>query len=129
MLATGHSHWNAHGQCPLCIAPVSLAGLVPLIKVNNSLTFRGSFHDLTSQVFAFALVHFFIALAVATSSGKAKAQECDPNHAGAGVPIYSDVNCAGGSGNGPFYVKGPVYVVGTGVYRLDRDADGIACEQ
>jgi resuscitation-promoting factor RpfB len=53
---------------------------------------------------------------------------CDPNYSGACVPIASDVDCAGGSGNGPAYVQGPVTVVGTDVYDLDRDGDGIGCD-
>jgi hypothetical protein len=53
---------------------------------------------------------------------------CDPNYAGACVPIASDVDCAGGSGNGPEYVQGPVRVVGTDIYDLDRDGDGIGCD-
>ena len=56
-------------------------------------------------------------------------EECHPNYTGACVPIASDVDCAGGSGDGPAYVKGPVYVVGKDVYKLDRDGDGIACEK
>ena len=40
----------------------------------------------------------------------------------------SDVDCAGGSGNGPAYVAGPVTVIGSDIYDLDRDGDGIACE-
>jgi len=44
------------------------------------------------------------------------------------VPIASDVDCAGGSGNGPEYVAGPITVVGPDVYGLDRDGDGVACE-
>ncbi len=56
------------------------------------------------------------------------AQECDPNYAGKCVPIASDVDCAGGSGNGPAYVQGPVRVVGRDGYGLDRDNDGIGCE-
>ncbi|KKW64652.1 membrane protein [Mycolicibacterium elephantis] len=44
------------------------------------------------------------------------------------MPIASDVDCAGGSGNGPEYVSGPVYVVGDDIYELDRDGDGVACE-
>jgi resuscitation-promoting factor RpfB len=55
-------------------------------------------------------------------------QQCDPNYTGACVPIASDVDCAGGSGNGPAYVQGPVQVVGTDIYGLDRDGDGIGCE-
>jgi hypothetical protein len=53
---------------------------------------------------------------------------CDPNYRGACVPIASDVDCAGGSGNGPAYVQGPVTVVGSDIYDLDRDGDGVACE-
>jgi hypothetical protein len=52
---------------------------------------------------------------------------CDSNYSGACVPVASDVDCAGGSGNGPAYVQGPVTVVGSDVYDLDRDGDGIAC--
>ena len=53
---------------------------------------------------------------------------CEPNYADVCVPIASDVDCAGGSGNGPYYVGGPVYVVGSDIYGLDRDGDGIGCE-
>ncbi len=53
--------------------------------------------------------------------------ECDPNYSGC-VPIASDVDCAGGSGNGPAYVQGPVKVIGTDIYELDRDGNGTACE-
>jgi hypothetical protein len=53
---------------------------------------------------------------------------CDANYDGACVPIASDVDCAGGSGNGPAYVVGPVRIVGSDVYDLDRDGDGIACD-
>ena len=44
------------------------------------------------------------------------------------MPIDSDVDCAGGRGNGPSYVKGPVRVIGRDVYGLDRDGDGVGCE-
>ena len=53
---------------------------------------------------------------------------CDSNYTGACVPISSDVDCAGGSGNGPAYVSGPVQIVGSDIYDLDRDGDGIACD-
>jgi len=54
---------------------------------------------------------------------------CDPNYKGACLdPNVSDYDCAGGTGDGPKYVEGPVTVVGTDVYGLDRDGDGIACE-
>ena len=54
--------------------------------------------------------------------------ECHPSYVGACVPRASDVDCASGSGNGPAYVRGPVRVVGTDVYGLDRDNDGIGCQ-
>lgn len=53
---------------------------------------------------------------------------CDSNYSGACVPIASDVDCAGGSGNGPAYVQGPVTVTGSDIYGLDRDSDGVGCE-
>ena len=54
---------------------------------------------------------------------------CDPNYAGACLdPNASDYDCAGGSGNGPSYVQGPITVVGDDHYGLDSDGDGVACE-
>ncbi|WP_245561028.1 G5 domain-containing protein [Agromyces subbeticus] len=53
---------------------------------------------------------------------------CDSNYEGACVPVSSDVDCLGGSGDGPGYVDGPVRIVGADIYDLDRDGDGIACD-
>lgn len=55
---------------------------------------------------------------------------CHPSYAGACLPVdAADVDCAGGSGNGPVYVSEKRFrVVGPDVYDLDRDGDGIACE-
>ncbi|OZD55830.1 hypothetical protein CH252_07985 [Rhodococcus sp. 06-1477-1B] len=52
---------------------------------------------------------------------------CDPNYADACVPIDSDVDCAGGKGNGPSYFDGVARVVGSDIYKLDGDGDGLAC--
>jgi hypothetical protein len=60
--------------------------------------------------------------------GTKETRQCDPNYSGAHVPIASDVDCAGGSGNGPAYVQGPVRVVGTDIYDLDRNGDGVGCD-
>ena len=60
--------------------------------------------------------------------GTKAVRRCDPNYTGACVPIAYDVDCAGGSGDGPAYVQGPVRVVGSDIYELDRDGDGIACD-
>ncbi|MPZ27889.1 MAG: hypothetical protein GEV12_16130 [Micromonosporaceae bacterium] len=55
--------------------------------------------------------------------------DCHPGYTGACVPFASDVDCAGGSGDGPAYVRGPVRIVGDDEYDLDRDGDGVACER
>lgn len=60
--------------------------------------------------------------------GTKETSRCDPNYSGGCVPVASDVDCAGGSGDGPAYVTGPVKVVGTDIYRLDNDHDGVGCE-
>ncbi|WDZ86966.1 G5 domain-containing protein [Micromonospora cathayae] len=60
--------------------------------------------------------------------GTRPARRCDPNYSGC-VPIASDVDCAGGSGNGPAYLSGVVEVIGDDIYDLDRDNDGLACER
>jgi hypothetical protein len=53
---------------------------------------------------------------------------CDPNYSGC-VPIARDVDCAGGRGDGPAYVKGPVRVIGKDIYGLDRGGEpGVGCE-
>jgi hypothetical protein len=54
-------------------------------------------------------------------------RQCDPNYGGC-VPIAYDVDCAGGSGDGPAYVQGPVRVIGDDIYDLDRDGDGWGCD-
>ncbi len=81
-----------------------------------------------------------IVVAIATGAGLsvqdppsrvqlAQAQGCHPSYVGACVPAgVSDVDCSSGNGNGPYYVTGPVRVVGRDVYGLDRDRDGIGCE-
>lgn len=51
---------------------------------------------------------------------------CDPNYSGC-VPVASDVDCEGGSGDGPAYT-GVVTVTGSDIYDLDSDSDGTACE-
>ncbi|MEU8182005.1 G5 domain-containing protein [Micromonospora sp. NPDC049044] len=63
----------------------------------------------------------------AVGTRKPQSSTCDPNYSGC-VPIASDVDCAGGSGNGPAYVSGPIRVIGSDIYDLDRDGDGTACD-
>lgn len=70
-----------------------------------------------------------IGLLIMSTAAHAQSGECHPSYEWVCVPYASDVDCAGGSGNGPAYVSGPVKVVGPDVYGLDRDGDGIACER
>ena len=55
--------------------------------------------------------------------------DCHPSYTGQCVPVgVEDVDCLGGSGNGPYYV-GRVTIVGPDEYGLDgNDKDGIGCE-
>lgn len=39
-----------------------------------------------------------------------------------------DYDCAGGSGDGPNYIDGPVQITGGDRYGLDADGDGVGCE-
>nr|WP_137147248.1 hypothetical protein [Mycolicibacterium sp. CR10] len=53
-----------------------------------------------------------------------QSSSCDSNYSGVCVPLDSDVDCEGGSGNGLSYVAGPVTVTGNDIYGLDNDGDG-----
>jgi endonuclease YncB( thermonuclease family) len=57
------------------------------------------------------------------------ASNCHSSYKGACLMVgQGDYDCAGGSGNGPNYVSGPISVVGYDEFDLDRDNDGIGCE-
>ena len=52
----------------------------------------------------------------------------------ASLPAYSvppglDVDCAGGSGDGPRYIQGPFRLIGPDYHDLDRNHNGVACER
>ncbi|MGW5384315.1 hypothetical protein [Nocardia sp. NPDC003963] len=74
---------------------------------------------------AAALATASFGLAVAAPA-RAVPAGCHPSYDPC-VPITSDVDCAGGSGNGPAYT-GRVRVIGPDEYDLDRDGNGIGCE-
>lgn len=55
--------------------------------------------------------------------------DCHPSYEGACLKIGAgDYDCAGGAGNGPNYVRGPVRIVGPDEFGLDGDGDGLGCE-
>jgi resuscitation-promoting factor RpfB len=97
----------------------------------RTLTYRVTYTDgvqtgrvLVKSVVTRAPVTKVVAVGTKTA---APSSRCDSNYSGC-VPIASDVDCAGGSGNGPAYVSGPVRIIGTDIYDLDRDGDGVACD-
>jgi hypothetical protein len=55
------------------------------------------------------------------------AADCTPGYSPC-IPPGPDVDCAGGSGDGPRYVNGPVYVTGSDPYGLDADHNGVGCQ-
>jgi hypothetical protein len=61
---------------------------------------------------------------------RARALSCTPGYSPCIPNRASDVDCYGGSGNGPRYTRpGVVYRVrGADRYRLDADNDGRGCE-
>ncbi|WP_183407770.1 fibronectin type III domain-containing protein [Nocardioides marmoriginsengisoli] len=62
-----------------------------------------------------------------SNAGGGGGGNCTPGYSPC-LPPKSDYDCAGGSGDGPGYAHGPIYVTGSDPYDLDRDGDGIACE-
>lgn len=51
---------------------------------------------------------------------------CTPGYTPCIAP-GADVDCAGGGGDGPRYVNGPVHVTGSDPYGLDSDGNGVGC--
>lgn len=65
------------------------------------------------------------------ATGAAAVAACQGGGCGGGgysSPRGGDYDCAGGGGDGPYYVRGPFRLTGPDIYDLDRDGDGIACE-
>ena len=85
-------------------------------------------------ILAFVLVGFSIWLISNLSKSDQSSEsvtlpeeKCHPSYSGCLNPNASDYDCAGGSGNGPYYT-GRVRVIGPDVFDLDRDGDGWGCE-
>jgi hypothetical protein len=57
-------------------------------------------------------------------------RDCHPSYPDVCLdPDAVDYDCAGGSGNGPAYVEGPVRVLPPDPFDLDREGDGWGCER
>ena len=57
----------------------------------------------------------------------ASPSDCHPSYEPC-VPNTSDIDCAGGAGDGPWYT-GRVTVIGPDVYGLDSDRNGVGCDE
>lgn len=58
-----------------------------------------------------------------------QSSQCDPSYVGKCLKDgIGDYDCAGGGGDGPNFVTGPVRVVGDDPFELDRDGNGVGCE-
>jgi hypothetical protein len=54
---------------------------------------------------------------------------CDPSYPDVCLdPAVGDYDCAGGTGNGPGYVEGPIRVRPPDPFDLDGNGDGVGCE-
>ena len=54
---------------------------------------------------------------------------CDPSYPDVCITVGSaDFDCAGGSGNGPNYIVGPIRVLPPDPHGLDPDGDGTGCD-
>lgn len=76
----------------------------------------------TAAIVGIAAVATGVAVAAACSNGCAAPSYYSGSSAG------TDRDCAGGRGNGPIFVQGPVWVGSYDPYRLDADGDGWGCE-
>jgi hypothetical protein len=85
----------------------------------------------TGAVLSLGTLALFLPAALANDGGDGSGttQSCALDYAGC-VPVATDVDCAGGGGDGPAYVQGPVQVKVPGVdpYGLDEDNNGVGCD-
>jgi hypothetical protein len=82
-----------------------------------------------------AVVLIIVALVTVTDTGgqdgaaPSGGAKCEPSYPDDCLsPDAVDYDCAGGEGDGPRYVEGPVTVTGSDPFGLDNDGDGTGCE-
>lgn len=98
-------------------------------KVDRSATYRSNLDgNFTLKLIDGACKHAFTLLLCLLRHTSLRSDPKLWRCSGACPPIASGAKCAGGSGNAPAYVTGPVRVVGPDVYNLDPDRDGVACK-
>nr|WP_300046817.1 PASTA domain-containing protein [uncultured Nocardioides sp.] len=81
----------------------------------------------TDQAAPGSVVRLVVSKVVAPPPPPPPANNCTAGYRPCLAPAY-DYDCAGGSGDGPGYAYGPIYITGSDPYGLDNDGDGVACE-
>lgn len=112
-------------------AEISALGLwsVPTTTTTAATTTTTTSQPPTTTVAPTTTVTTTTTIPATTTTTTPPAQNCHSSYEGACLLVGAgDYDCAGGSGNGPYYVTGPVYVVGPDEFDLDRDGDGVGCE-
>jgi hypothetical protein len=85
---------------------------------------------LTRTIVTLAVASLSLFAFTPVSSGKDAApttQNCNPNYSGCVPNDPVDVDCFGGAGDGPAFTA-ETRVIGSDVYGLDEDGDGVGCE-
>jgi hypothetical protein len=81
----------------------------------------------TQQAAPGSVIRLVVSNVVAPPPPPPAPANCTPGYQPCLAPA-TDYDCAGGSGDGPGYANGPVYISGSDPYDLDNDGDGVACE-
>lgn len=97
--------------------------------VANELIGRGlTAQDCQDKINSENTALLLVAGAATVAVGVVACSNYDCGSGGGGSSYKTDYDCLGGSGNGPYYVQGPIQVSAGDPYDLDRDGDGIGCE-
>lgn len=126
VLLGGAAKSNASGPGPTSTVTTTRPAATVTVHSTSRSTVTAT-STVTARVTSTRTITAAAARPAVSSASAPAAQDCTPGYSPC-IPPGPDVDCAGGSGNGPRYVQGPVYVTGSDPYRLDADHDGIGCE-
>lgn len=105
---------------------IAVATVVSAFDSGDTADYKANIYNPTSVVETQTTNHTPIIYTTPTPLPKSQSN-CHPSYSGCLKADAYDYDCAGGSGNGPYYT-GRVRVYGYDEFGLDRDGDGIGCE-
>jgi hypothetical protein len=105
----------------------AIAGILALLALSVGGWFRAT-GWMVVRTLSIVIAVTIVGLAVSGCGASVSGGDCNPNYSGCLDRNAYDYDCAGGSGDGPNYVDGPVTVLGEDEYGLDGDGDGIGCD-